>query len=119
MLFFFVGISVSSFHLPCFILVIPYLNLLLILLLDQPNKEADTQEPMDSRTDSTLFRGCICGPIAESLNESMFQLVLLRWRYSLETVKETNDRKFLYVAGSLMKTMVIMTFLKVLSFLLV
>nr|XP_016502517.1 PREDICTED: protein timeless homolog isoform X2 [Nicotiana tabacum] len=76
--------------------------------LNQPNKEADTQEPMDSRTDSTLFRGCICGPIAESLNESMFQLVLLRWRYSLETLKETNDRKFLYVAGSLMKTMLLM-----------
>ncbi|XP_060203765.1 uncharacterized protein LOC132632004 isoform X1 [Lycium barbarum] len=76
--------------------------------LNQPNEEVDTQEPMDSRAGSTLFRGCICGPIAESLNESMFQLVLLRWRYSLETLKETNDRKFLYVAGSLMKTMLLM-----------
>ncbi|KAJ8536836.1 hypothetical protein K7X08_035237 [Anisodus acutangulus] len=76
--------------------------------LNQPNEDVDTQEPMDSRAGSTLFRGCICGPIAESLNVSMFQLVLLRWRYSLETLKETNDRKFLYVAGSLMKTMLLM-----------
>ncbi|KAK4362997.1 hypothetical protein RND71_018238 [Anisodus tanguticus] len=76
--------------------------------LNQPNEEVDTQEPMESRTGSTLFRGCMCGPIAESLNISMFQLVLLRWRYSLETLKETNDRKFLYVAGSLMRTMLLM-----------
>ncbi|KAF3627845.1 putative G-type lectin S-receptor-like serine/threonine-protein kinase-like isoform X1 [Capsicum annuum] len=96
----------SSFHLPCFVFVIPYLNLLLILLLDQPN-EVDGQEPMDSGAGSTLFRGCICGPIAESLNISMFQLVLSRWRYSFETLKEMNDRKFLYVAGSLMKTMLL------------
>lgn len=80
--------------------------------LDQPYEEVDAQEPMDSRAGSTLFRGCICGPIAESLNISMFQLVLLRWRYSVETLKETNGCKFLYVAGSLMKTMVT-TFLKV------
>lgn len=75
--------------------------------LNQPNEEVDAQESMDSRA-GTLFRGCVCGPIAESLNVSMFQLVLLRWRYSLETLKETNDRKFLYVAGSLMKTMLLM-----------
>ncbi|XP_055825536.1 uncharacterized protein LOC129894059 isoform X2 [Solanum dulcamara] len=76
--------------------------------LNQPHEEVDAQEPMDSRAGSTLFRGCICGPIAESLNISMFQLVLLRWRYSVETLKETNDCKFLYVAGSLMKTMLLM-----------
>ncbi|XP_047265359.1 protein timeless homolog isoform X1 [Capsicum annuum] len=74
--------------------------------LNQPN-EVDGQEPMDSGAGSTLFRGCICGPIAESLNISMFQLVLSRWRYSFETLKEMNDRKFLYVAGSLMKTMLL------------
>ncbi|CAN4087655.1 unnamed protein product [Withania somnifera] len=75
--------------------------------LTQPNKEVDAQEAMDSKAE-TVFRGCICGPIAESLNISMFQLVHLRWRYSLETLKETNDCKFLYVAGSLMKTMLLM-----------
>lgn len=75
--------------------------------LNQPHEDVDAQEPMDSRAGSTLFRGCICGPIAESLNISMFQLVLLRWRYSLETLKETNDCKFLYVAGSLVKTMLL------------
>lgn len=108
--FSFVGISLSSFHLPCFVLVIPYLNLL--LSLNQPHEEVDAQEPMDSRAGSTLYRGCICGPIAESLNISMFQLILSRWCFSLETLKETNDCKFLYVAGSLIKTMVI-TFLTV------
>ncbi|KAH0688185.1 hypothetical protein KY290_019855 [Solanum tuberosum] len=76
--------------------------------LNQTHEEVDAQEPMDSRAGSTLFRGCICGPIAESLNISMFQLVLSRWRFSLETLKETNDCKFLYVAGSLIKTMLLM-----------
>ncbi|TMW93204.1 hypothetical protein EJD97_012027 [Solanum chilense] len=76
--------------------------------LNQPHEEVDAQEPMDSRAGSTLFRGCICGPIAESLNISMFQLVLSRWCFSLETLKETNDCKFLYVAGSLIKTMLLM-----------
>lgn len=57
--------------------------------------------------DSTFFKGNICGPIAASMNESMFILVISKWRYAFEGLKETNDYKFLSAAGSLVKIMVI------------
>ena len=67
----------------------------------------DNFEDFDKDADSTIFRGDICGPIAESMNESMFQLVILKWRNAFDGLKETNDYKFLSAAGSLMKNMVI------------
>lgn len=66
---------------------------------------------VDKDADSTIFGGDICGPITQSMNESMFQLVILKWRSAFEGLKETNNYKFLSAAGSLMKTMVIFTFL--------
>lgn len=56
--------------------------------------------------DSTMFTGNICGPIAESMNESMFLLVISKWRYAFDGLKETNNYKFLSAAGCLMKVMV-------------
>ncbi|KAI3458065.1 hypothetical protein Pfo_014728 [Paulownia fortunei] len=58
--------------------------------------------------DNTLFKGSICGPIAETLNESMFLMVISKWRYAFEGLKQTNDYKFLSAAGSLVKTMICM-----------
>ncbi|KAK9292038.1 hypothetical protein L1049_019992 [Liquidambar formosana] len=76
-------------------------------LISEPKMETDTSEAfVDNHPDSTLFKGNICGPIAESMNESMFLLVISRWRYAFDGLKETNDYKFLSAAGSLMKIMI-------------
>ncbi|CAH9069905.1 unnamed protein product [Cuscuta europaea] len=76
--------------------------------LNKHNTGAHTESPVNCDSDDTLLRGSICGPIAESLNESMFQLVTHKWRYAFHTLKETNDYKFLSTAGSFMKTMLLM-----------
>lgn len=69
--------------------------------------EADMYETCgDKDADSTDFNGQICGPIAASMNEAMFQLVISKWRHAFDGLKETNDYKFLSAAGSLMKNMV-------------
>jgi hypothetical protein len=47
-----------------------------------------------------------CGPVAATLNEDMFNIVILKWRETYESLKETNDYKTLSAAGSLMKSMV-------------
>ncbi|XP_041011926.1 protein timeless homolog isoform X2 [Juglans microcarpa x Juglans regia] len=79
------------------------------LLKSKPNVGSDIFETfVDKDADSTIFRGDICGPIAQSMNEPMFQLVILKWRSAFEGLKETNNYKFLSAAGSLMKTMICM-----------
>ena len=55
----------------------------------------------------------MCGPIAATMNEAMFQLVVTKWRYAFEGLKETSDFKFLSAAGSLMKNMVIASLLSI------
>ncbi|XP_062149653.1 uncharacterized protein LOC133858182 isoform X3 [Alnus glutinosa] len=78
-------------------------------LNSQPNVGADISEAfVDKDANSIIFRGDICGPITESMNESMFQLVILKWRDAFDGLKETHDYKFLSAAGSLMKTMICM-----------
>lgn len=76
------------------------------LSISQLSKEAESDESLTKKdADITLFNGDICGPIAASMNESMFLLVMSKWRNAFEGLKETNDYKFLSAAGSLMKTM--------------
>ncbi|XWS48502.1 hypothetical protein CRYUN_Cryun13aG0083200 [Craigia yunnanensis] len=76
-------------------------------LTSKPIVENATSEvSADKCDDSTFFQGDICGPIAASMNESMFQLVISRWRNAFEGLKETNDYKFLSAASSLMKNMI-------------
>lgn len=70
--------------------------------------ESDTGEAQTEHVDSTFFQGNMCGPIAATMNEAMFQLVVTKWRYAFEGLKETNDFKFLSAAGSLMKNMICM-----------
>ena len=60
----------------------------------------------DARTDDTLNGENICGLVAETMNDSMFQLVFSHWRNRFESLKETHEFKFMSAAGSLMKTMV-------------
>lgn len=70
----------------------------------------DTSETFANEyADSTFFKGDICGPIAATMNEAMFLLVVLKWRNAFDGLKETNDYKFLSAAGSLMKNMVTFT----------
>ena len=62
--------------------------------------------PSNGHDDNLPFHGDICGPVAATLNEDMFNIVISRWREAYESLKETNDYNTLSAAGSLMKTMV-------------
>ncbi|GMH08931.1 hypothetical protein Nepgr_010771 [Nepenthes gracilis] len=68
-------------------------------LMTKPNVEVD-------RSDSPSFKGDISGPIAASMNDSMFELVIEKWRYAFEGLKETKNYKFLSAAGSLLRIMI-------------
>ncbi|THG05537.1 hypothetical protein TEA_016690 [Camellia sinensis var. sinensis] len=71
------------------------------------NMKADPFEAsVNHHADSTLFEGNLCGPIAASMNESMFLLVISKWRYAYDSLKQTNEYKFVSAAGSLMKIMI-------------
>ncbi|CAL5367424.1 unnamed protein product [Camellia sinensis] len=78
------------------------------------NMKADPFEAsVNHHADSTLFEGNLCGPIAASMNESMFLLVISKWRYAYDSLKQTNEYKFVSAAGSLMKIMVALSRCKV------
>ncbi|OAY48388.1 hypothetical protein MANES_06G155000v8 [Manihot esculenta] len=73
----------------------------------EPNMERDNSHSLSNElADSTIFKGDICGPIAATMSESMFLIVISRWRNAFDGLKETNDYKFLSAAGSLMKIMI-------------
>ncbi|XP_017215066.1 uncharacterized protein LOC108193014 isoform X2 [Daucus carota subsp. sativus] len=72
----------------------------------KPSDEENASEAFTNQSDSTLFQGSICGPIAETMNESMFLLVTSKWRYAFDALKETNEYNFLSAAGSLMRIMI-------------
>ncbi|OQU78446.1 hypothetical protein SORBI_3009G237400 [Sorghum bicolor] len=67
--------------------------------------------PSNEHDDNLPFHGDICGPVAATLNEDMFNIVISRWRETYEGLKETNDYKTLSAAGSLMKNMIDMIYL--------
>ncbi|CAI9092343.1 OLC1v1027545C1 [Oldenlandia corymbosa var. corymbosa] len=74
--------------------------------LNEKSGDEVKDTPIDHLTDSTLFSGSICGPIAETLNESMFLVLISKWRYAFDALKETNDYTLLSAAGSLLKIMI-------------
>ncbi|KAI3664996.1 hypothetical protein L6452_43611 [Arctium lappa] len=77
------------------------------LLSSKPDAEVSISESFGDRdADSTFFEGNICGSISETMNESMFLLVISKWRTAFEGLKETNNYKFLSAAGSLTKIMI-------------
>ncbi|KAL5999068.1 hypothetical protein ACLOJK_010018 [Asimina triloba] len=61
--------------------------------------------PVNKSTDSRIFCGDVCGPIAATMNEAMFALAISKWRDAFVNLKETNSYKFLSAIGSLMKGM--------------
>lgn len=54
---------------------------------------ADKEVQVTTHDDVTLFDGCVCGPVSQTLNESMFLMVISKWRYAFEGLKQTNDYK--------------------------
>ncbi|KAL7003535.1 hypothetical protein U1Q18_004688 [Sarracenia purpurea var. burkii] len=83
-----------------------------VVIFFQPETEGDPFEAsVNHHTDSTLFKGNMCGPISALMNESMFLLVISKWRYAYDGLKETKDYKFVSAAGSLMKIMIRMLYL--------
>ncbi|KAK6925919.1 Timeless, N-terminal [Dillenia turbinata] len=93
---------ITFFHVAQFVSSFQYQK----LLSSKPYIEVGTSDASnDGHGDSTLFKGDICGPIAATMNESMFKLVIFKWQNAFEGLKETNDYKFLSAAGSSMKAM--------------
>ncbi|KAL6509275.1 hypothetical protein OROGR_022585 [Orobanche gracilis] len=72
----------------------------------KPCVDVENETSATCHDDNTLFKGNICGPIAETMNESMFLMVVSKWHSAFEGLKQTSDYKFLSAAGSLMKTMI-------------
>ncbi|KZV33466.1 protein timeless [Dorcoceras hygrometricum] len=75
-------------------------------LTSKSSNAADKEVQKTTHDDVTLFDGCVCRPVSQTLNESMFLLVISKWRYAFEGLKQTNDYKLLSAAGSLVKTMI-------------
>ncbi|KAI3987920.1 hypothetical protein MKX01_021034 [Papaver californicum] len=63
-------------------------------LVSKQKMERNTSEAETSKfSDTTSFQGVICGPIAATLNETMFSLVIRKWRVAFEVLKETKKGK--------------------------
>ncbi|XP_073125062.1 uncharacterized protein [Henckelia pumila] len=75
-------------------------------LTSKSGNVADKEVQVTTDDGVTLFDGCICGPVSQTLNESMFLMVISKWRYAFEGLKQTNDYKLVSAAGSLVKTMI-------------
>ncbi|KFK26897.1 hypothetical protein AALP_AA8G307700 [Arabis alpina] len=73
------------------------------------NPAAGSEEPSELSTDQNaggnFSKSDICAPIAATINDRMFMLVISKWRCAFDGLKETKDFKFLSAAGSLLKTM--------------
>ncbi|EYU25177.1 hypothetical protein MIMGU_mgv1a000309mg [Erythranthe guttata] len=72
----------------------------------KPSVDVENEASATFHDENSLFKGSMCGPIAETMNESMFLMVISKWRYAFEGLKQTNDYKFLSAAGSLVKIMI-------------
>ncbi|KAI9159863.1 hypothetical protein LWI28_002675 [Acer negundo] len=77
-----------------------------LLLLETFHYISWSRSRINCQSSSEGFQGNICGPIASSMDDSMFQLVISKWRYAFDGLKETKEYKFLSAAGSLMKNMI-------------
>ncbi|XP_073109120.1 uncharacterized protein [Elaeis guineensis] len=76
----------------------------------KPGMEGPMSEALPDHVNvkNLSFHGNLCGPIAATMNEAMFLLVMSKWREAFEGLKETSDYKSLSAAGSLMKNMICM-----------
>ncbi|VAH23136.1 unnamed protein product [Triticum turgidum subsp. durum] len=103
--------NITFFKVVCFVLAFQHEK--------ASNAQKSSAGPQLSETspgnecDDLPFRGDICGPVAATLNEDMFNIVLSMWREAYEDLKQTKDYKTLSAAGSLMKNMIGMIYLVV------
>ncbi|XP_072995580.1 uncharacterized protein [Typha latifolia] len=76
------------------------------------SKKADMEGPTSETSinnkdvDNSSCHWDLCGSVASTMNEAMFNLVITKWRETFEALKETNDYKPLSAAGSLIKRMI-------------
>ncbi|KAG9448346.1 hypothetical protein H6P81_014474 [Aristolochia fimbriata] len=77
-------------------------------LASKPKIEGSLSEATgnDETADATQFDGDICGPIAATMNETMFLQVTSKWQDAFDGPKQTRDYKFLFAAGLIMKDMI-------------
>ncbi|KAL2922143.1 Protein timeless-like protein [Bienertia sinuspersici] len=76
-------------------------------LMKQSKAEVNNDSSIsDDDDDSTWFKGDMCGPIAATMNDSMFSLVIAKWQFAFESFKELKNNEFLSISGSLLKTMI-------------
>ncbi|CAI9278194.1 unnamed protein product [Lactuca saligna] len=62
------------------------------LLASKPDAEVNVSETSkDHDAESTLFEANICGSISKTMNETMFLLVVSKWRSIFDGLKETHD----------------------------
>ncbi|CAH8329047.1 unnamed protein product [Eruca vesicaria subsp. sativa] len=76
--------------------------------LASPSARATEETPelsTDQNSGGNFSKSDICAPIAATINDRMFSLVISKWRSAFDGLKETKDFKFLSAAGSLVKTM--------------
>ncbi|KAJ4875737.1 timeless family protein [Raphanus sativus] len=64
-----------------------------------------TEETPEQNAGGNFSKSDICAPIAATINDRMFSLVISKWRTAFDGLKETKDFKFLSAAGSLVKIM--------------
>ncbi|KAJ4771365.1 Topoisomerase 1-associated factor 1 [Rhynchospora pubera] len=96
---------ITFFQVVQFVLAFQYHH---VSISKKAGDEDPLSEALNNQHGSANFKGDICGPVAETINEEMFNLVLNRWRETFEGLKQTNDYKSLSAAGSLMKNMIFM-----------
>lgn len=76
----------------------------MLIIFFQPARS--TEETPEQNAGGNFSKSDICAPIAATINDRMFSLVISKWRTAFDGLKETKDFKFLSAAGSLVKIMV-------------
>ncbi|XP_078431748.1 timeless family protein isoform X2 [Wolffia australiana] len=76
------------------------------ILISTPQYSCAPGELPGEKDTKPTFHADICGPVAVTMQETMFSLVITKWRYSFETLKETSDFKMLSASSAIMKSMI-------------
>jgi len=81
---------------------------MIVWLFFQPAIETEETSELttNQKAGVNFSKSDICAPIAATINDRMFLLVISKWRCAFDGLKETKDFKFLSAASSLVKTMV-------------
>ncbi|KAH7442845.1 hypothetical protein KP509_02G004400 [Ceratopteris richardii] len=75
------------------------------LISNKSHTVRETIASLDEDKDC-LFQGLLCGPIASTMDQDMFTMVVLQWHKFADLAKETNDWDSLSTTSSLFKEMI-------------